>query len=158
MTSRRNIRYCLLFASMLLVASFTSFTAFAQEGMPEDEAMGEGGQQHEYPRMSVEELKKLIDSKNMGNVLVVDNSPKEAYDDGHIPGAVNFPWASQVKPPITLPRNKTLVMYCPCTHEEDSTDMANKLRTFGYFNIKLLDGGWFKWEEMKYPIEKAKAN
>ena len=56
--------------------------------------------------------------------------------------------------PITLPRNKTLVLYCPCTGDDaDAIDMAKKLRMFGYFNTKILRGGWFQWEELGYPIE-----
>jgi rhodanese-related sulfurtransferase len=55
---------------------------------------------------------------------------------------------------VKLPRNKTLIMYCPCLNEEDSIDMADKLKEFGYFKIKLLEGGWFRWEELRYPIEK----
>ena len=100
-----------------------------------------------------EELKKLIESK--ADIVVVDNQPKGAYDMGHIPGAVNFPWAPQIKVPVNLPRNKTLILYCACSHEEDSTDVAEKLmREFGYHNIKVLEGGWLRWVELGYPTEK----
>jgi 3-mercaptopyruvate sulfurtransferase SseA len=100
-----------------------------------------------------EELKKLIDSK--ADMLVVDNQPKGAYDMEHIPGAVNFPWAMQIKGPVTLPRDKMLIFYCACSHEEDATDMAEKLmKEFGYRNIKVLEGGWLRWVELGYPIEK----
>ena len=34
--------------------------------------------------------------------------------------------------------------------------MAAKLATFGYRNIKVLEGGFIKWSELKYPIEKKK--
>ena len=107
----------------------------------------------EVQSMKPEELKKLIESK--ADILVVDNQPKGAYDMGHIPGAVNFPWAMQIKVPVNLPRNKMLILYCACSHEEDSTDMAEKLmREFGYNNMKVLEGGWLRWEELGYPIEK----
>ena len=100
-----------------------------------------------------EELKKLIESK--ADIMVVDNQPKGAYDVGHIPGAVNFPWAMQIKVPVNLPRNKVLILYCACAHEEDSTDVADKLmKEFGYNNIKVLEGGWLRWVELGYPIEK----
>jgi 3-mercaptopyruvate sulfurtransferase SseA len=32
-------------------------------------------------------------------------------------------------------------------------DMAAKLARFGYRNIKVLDGGFLKWTELKYPIQ-----
>jgi 3-mercaptopyruvate sulfurtransferase SseA len=34
--------------------------------------------------------------------------------------------------------------------------MAAKLARFGYRNVKLLEGGFLKWSELKYPIEKKK--
>jgi rhodanese-related sulfurtransferase len=106
----------------------------------------------EVQSIKPEELKKLIESK--ADIVVVDNQPKGAYDMEHIPGAVNFPWARQIKGPVNLPRNKVLILYCACGHEEDSTDLANQLMEFGYDNIKVLEGGWLLWVGLGYPIEK----
>ena len=103
--------------------------------------------------MKPEELKKLIESKS--DIVVVDTQPKSAYDMGHILGAVNFPWASQIKTPSNLPRNKLLVLYCACDHEEDSTEVAEQLmKKFGYKQVKVLEGGWMRWQELGYPIVK----
>jgi len=121
-------------AVALVIASFTASAQDVQSIKPE-------------------ELKKLIESK--ADIVIVDNQPKGAYDMGHIPGAVNFPWAMQIKVPVNLPRNKALILYCACSHEEDSTDVAEKLmKEFGYNNIKVLVGGWLRWVELGYPIEK----
>jgi rhodanese-related sulfurtransferase len=106
----------------------------------------------EVPQIKPEELKKLIESK--ADLVVVDNQPKGAYEMEHISGAVNFPWAMQIKPPINLPRNKLLIFYCACAHEEDSTDAAKQLMEFGYYKIKVLEGGWLRWLELGYPAEK----
>jgi rhodanese-related sulfurtransferase len=106
-----------------------------------------------FPAVKCEELKKMIDSK-APDILVVSNDPQESYDEGHIPGAVSFPWATKLKLPVTLPRNKTLILYCSCAHEEDSSDIAAKLSQMGYRNIKVLEGGLLKWVELKYPVEK----
>ena len=107
----------------------------------------------EIPRIKAEELKKLIESK--ADIVVVDNQPKDAYEMEHIPGAVNFPWAMQVKGPVDLPRDKVLILYCACSHEEDSGEVADQLiKKFGYKDIKLLEGGWLRWVELGYPIEK----
>ena len=86
------------------------------------------------------------------NFVLVDTQPEEAFAEGHIPGAVNFPWVPKVTPPISLPRFKELVFYCPCNHDEDSIDMVKKLREFGYLNSKVLEGGWYKWVALKYPV------
>lgn len=140
MTGRRRV-VVIVMAGCIASLSYAGAAALAQE-------------KDDYARITCEELKKLIDTKATQDIVIVDNQPAESFDEGHIPGAVNFPWADQIKPPVRLPRNKTLIMYCPCMEEEDSIDMANKLKEFGYTNFKLLKGGWFRWEELKYPIEK----
>lgn len=110
----------------------------------------------EIDRIKPEELKKLIDSK--ADIVVVDNQPKAAYEIEHIPGAINFPWATQIKGPVNLPRDKVLILYCACDHEEDSTHVAKQLvNNFGYKNIKLLDGGWLRWMALGYPAAKSKG-
>ena len=103
-------------------------------------------------RIKPEELKKLIETR--AEIVVVDTQPKGAYDLGHIPGAINFPWTTQIKPPLNLPRNKVLIIYCACSHEEDSTDMAKQLIEFGYNKSKVLEGGWLQWQQLGYPTAK----
>jgi rhodanese-related sulfurtransferase len=102
------------------------------------------------------EVLKMMQDKDTSFVLV-DTQPEEAFADGHIPGAINYPWVQQVKPPISLPRNKMLVFYCPCNHDEDSIDMYKKLAEFGYLNTKILEGGWYKWVALKYPVDGTDA-
>jgi 3-mercaptopyruvate sulfurtransferase SseA len=106
------------------------------------------------PSISPGELKKLIESKS-ADILVVDNQPKSAYVLGHVPGAINFPWQVEIKGPVSLPRDKTLIIYCACSHEEDANDTAEQLMgQFGYTKVKLLEGGWIEWMKLNYPIEK----
>lgn len=84
--------------------------------------------------------------------LLVDTQPEMAYAQSHVPGAFNYPFQERLTPPIPLPRDKTLILYCPCTHDEDSISMAKKIAEFGYYNVKILEGGWYKWEALKYPV------
>ena len=142
MTKKMNIAGILTCVCLLVLVSLF---AFAQE---------ESASQS-FPRIKCEELKKMIDSKT-ADILVVSNDPQESYEEGHIPGATSFPWVETLKAPVALPRNKTLILYCSCSHEEDSSDMAAKLARFGYRSVKLLAGGFLKWSELKYPIEKKK--
>jgi rhodanese-related sulfurtransferase len=94
---------------------------------------------------------KMMQDKDTSFVLV-DTQPEMAYAQSHIPGAINYPFQERLTPPIPLPRDKTLILYCPCTHDEDSISMAKKLAEFGYYNVKILEGGWYKWEDLKYPV------
>jgi rhodanese-related sulfurtransferase len=100
--------------------------------------------------ISAAELKKLIDEKSK-DIVIVDTAAPLIFEDEHIPGAVNFPFAPTLPQPITLPRTKTLVIYCACNAEEESIDTAKKLTEFGYQNLKVLKGGWFGWLELGYP-------
>jgi len=106
--------------------------------------------------ISPADVKKMMDNHDTSFALV-DTQPEEAYAEGHVPGAINYPWVPQVKPPISLPRNKMLVLYCPCQHDEDSIDMYKKLAQFGYLNTKILEGGWYKWVALKYPVDGTDA-
>lgn len=106
----------------------------------------------EIQRISPEELKALI--VRGADIVVVDNQPQSAYEIRHIPGAVNFPWAMEITGPGNLPKDKLLILYCACAHEEDAGDVAMKLITnFGYKNIMLLDGGLLRWVELEYPVQ-----
>ena len=91
------------------------------------------------PGVKPDELKKMIESK-APDFVVVSNDPQESFDKAHIPGALSFPAVDQIKRPVNLPRTKTLILYCACAHEEDSSNMAAKLA--------------LKWMELKYPLEK----
>ena len=110
----------------------------------------------EVSQIKPDDLKSMIEKKQAGFV-VVDVQPKGAYEMGHIKGAINFPWDSDIKNPGKLPKNKTLILYCDCGHEEDSTDTAQQLMTkFGYKDVKTLEGGWSGWQKLGYPAEKGK--
>jgi 3-mercaptopyruvate sulfurtransferase SseA len=130
MIKKKNMAGILTCACLLVLVSLL---ALAQEQ----------GASQSFSRIKCEELKEMIDTQ-------------ESFEEGHIPGAISFPWADTLKVPVALPRNKTLILYCSCSHEEDSSDMAAKLARFGYRNVKLLEGGFLKWSELKYPIEKKK--
>jgi len=99
--------------------------------------------------MPPEELKKAID-QHSPNIVIVDTAAPAIWEDEHIPGAVNFPYSKDIKAPVALPREKTLVIYCACKDHEDSTDVARQLSLLGYRNVKVLKGGWFKWLDLKY--------
>ncbi len=96
-----------------------------------------------------EAVLKMVQEKDP-TIALVDTQPVDGYAEGHIPGAINYPWVMRVKvSPISLPRNKTLVMYGSCPH--DTEDLIRQLAEFGYTNIKVMDGGWYKWVALKYP-------
>ncbi|HEX4002308.1 MAG TPA: rhodanese-like domain-containing protein [Candidatus Acidoferrales bacterium] len=95
------------------------------------------------------EVLKMMQDKS-AKFALIDTQPVEGYTAGHIPGAISYPWAMQIKSfPIPLPRDRVLIFYGSCPN--DTSDTVRKLAEFGYFNIKIMDGGWYKWLELKYP-------
>jgi len=93
---------------------------------------------------------KMIDDKRT-DIVLVDTQPSDGYAEQHIAGATNYPWVMQIKNfPIPLPRNKVLIFYGSCPN--DTSDIVKKLGEFGYFNVKIMDGGIEKWMALKYPI------
>src|SRR5947208_6739980 len=85
----------------------------------------------QYPLITCEELKKLIDAKATQDIVIVDTQPSESFAEAHIPGAVNLPYTDRIKPPVNLSLTKTLLLYCPCQNEEESTEMAIQLEKLG---------------------------
>ena len=61
------------------------------------------------PRMTVAELKKALDE---GRAVAADVRPPEAFEEGHIEGALSVPeedWAAHVE---GVPKDKLVVTYC----------------------------------------------
>lgn len=108
----------------------------------------------EIGKVPATEVKQMIESGRT-DFLVVDVQPKEVYDIEHVKGAISFPLDEGYKTPGSLPKDKLLILYCACSHDEDSTEAATQLiQKFGYKNVKLLEGGWIHWAQQKYPVER----
>ena len=99
--------------------------------------------------MAAAELQAYLDEKG-DDLVIVDTAAPAIFEEEHIPRAVNFPWVRELALPVALPRDKTLVVYCACKNHEDSIDMAKKLGLAGYYKVKVLEGGWFKWLDLGY--------
>jgi 3-mercaptopyruvate sulfurtransferase SseA len=106
-------------------------------------------------------LKALIEGG--ADIVVVDVQPKSGYDFGHIKGAINLPWAMTIEEDDIwqLSQVKLLVLYCACPPDEkasntDSGAIAIQLITkFDFQKIALLEGGWNRWVQLGYPVEKG---
>jgi rhodanese-related sulfurtransferase len=112
----------------------------------------------EVPRISIEELKALMDKGS--TVTIVDVQPKDIYATGHIKGAISLPYKSQIEleDVMALPEDRLTVVYCDCgPGEADSSDMAAQLLGFGYEKVKVLkDPSIRGWRAAGYPMDKSK--
>ena len=77
-----------------------------------------------------------------------------AISDVKLPGALRMlphsPFGPEVK---ALPRDRTIVTYCSCPHEEDSGQMAVLLGRVGFTSVFALAGGFDAWKEAGLPVE-----
>ena len=106
--------------------------------------------------VSPADVLKLMQDKD-AKIALVDTQPADGYAEGHIRGAINYPWVMRIKSfPIALPRNKTLIFYGSCPN--DTSDTVKQLAEFGYTNVKIMDGGLEKWIAMKYPVARSGAS
>ncbi len=109
----------------------------------------------DVPRVTIQELKKMMDDK--APVVVLDAQPKRAYDKGHIKGAISFPWAPKLSDEqiAALPKGKPIVVYCDCgPGEADSVSVAERLLELGFNDVKVLkDPSIRGWKEAGFPTE-----
>jgi rhodanese-related sulfurtransferase len=85
--------------------------------------------------------------------VVIDARSREAYEDGHVPGAISLPWGA-ISPVTTrhLPRDRQLVTYCWGPGCNAATKGALHLAQLG-FQVKEMIGGIECWRREGYDIE-----
>lgn len=92
-----------------------------------------------------------------GNAVFLDARPFSQYEDGHLPGAIAFPWlefdryVERVLP--ELPEDRMLVTYCDGVTCDLSKELAKALREFGFPETHVLVNGWTVWREAGLPVE-----
>ncbi|MBD3244481.1 MAG: hypothetical protein GF335_00625 [Candidatus Moranbacteria bacterium] len=103
-----------------------------------------------YVDIGVEKAKEMIKEKS--DLIIVDVSPK--YDQGHIPGAVNYYVGdgSLDKAIPTLNKDKPYLVYCHV--DSASIAGAQKLVDAGFTEIYRLKGNYSAWKQAGYKIEK----
>jgi rhodanese-related sulfurtransferase len=107
----------------------------------------------QVPRITVEELKKLMDEKK---VVVVDVRSIDAYNSGHIKGSINVPLdkiaAGEYK---DLPRDKRIITYCSCGAEHSSAAASVLLEKAGFKDGATLLGGTNAWQQSGGKMENS---
>jgi rhodanese-related sulfurtransferase len=88
-----------------------------------------------------------------GTVVVVDTRKRLSWDHGHIAGALHLPTAA-LDAPLTLPRDRTLVVYGWGPGCNGATATAYRLVAEGY-DVRELVGGYEYWVRNGFPVERA---
>jgi rhodanese-related sulfurtransferase len=107
-------------------------------------------------QMQLGAVKKFFDA---GAAVFIDARPKEEYDGGHIPGAVNLPYDQAVTDPARLEsfdaKGKPIIVYCGGGTCELSMNLAWAMIQSGQKKLLVFTGGIPEWEAAKYPLERA---
>jgi len=101
----------------------------------------------------------LHEALKQGNkIVVIDARSKEAFENEHIPGAVNIPHRTMTEGNTSqLDKTVLYVTYCDGIGCNASTKGALNMVKLG-FQVKELMGGIDWWKRDGYPTEGTKAN
>ncbi len=106
------------------------------------------------PFMSMAQLKANIEN-GRNDMIVLDVRERDAYESGHVPGALHLPRGQlelRVNEELKDPTRRILVC---CEFGRISTLATATLRSMGYSGAVALDGGIKAWREAGYPVSKG---
>jgi len=97
--------------------------------------------------LTPQQAKDLID-KTPG-VVIIDLS-RHFFNDGHLPGALNYSRCALPYLIASLDKSKTYLVYCHWTGAPLSS--ANYLKDAGFSNVYALQGNYGAWVDAGYPV------
>jgi rhodanese-related sulfurtransferase len=93
-----------------------------------------------------------------GSALFIDSRPKRKFSEGHVLNAVSIPLEENKKKlnsPLSVPLEKTIVVYCDGGDCQESLALAKVLHSQGHKNIRVFTGGWTEWVDTGHPTAKG---
>lgn len=96
-------------------------------------------------RISVAELRRLIQSDTAPIIVDVRSASAYALDPRIIPGALRIPPPDIDAPLRQLPRDRDIVLYCTCPNEASAAQVAKLLIDQGFEHVRPLHGGLDAW-------------
>jgi rhodanese-related sulfurtransferase len=100
-----------------------------------------------------------VDHFNNGTAIFADTRAPEAFEAGHIKGALNLDpvefdqWSHRLF--LYDAAESTLITYCEDPRCPESLELAEKLTWLGFENVYYLKEGWQAWDERGLPTEKG---
>ena len=89
-------------------------------------------------------LAEQIPAADYPKLHIVDVRDAAQFAKAHVPGAVNLEWRQVFAMRASLPRDKTILLYCNTSSLAAQVAMA--LRLDGFENVRLLYGGFHGWQ------------
>lgn len=107
----------------------------------------------DFPNITIDQLKNAMTSQK---VVLLDANGTESWQNGHIPGAIDYS-ARQDALSSVLPSDKNVlvVAYCGNPHCPAYHAAAEAAKKLGYTNIKHLTAGIQGWRAAGEKMEKG---
>ena len=102
--------------------------------------------------VSAQELVNLV---NREDAVVLDLRDKKEFEQGHIPNAVNIPYASLDSRVSELDKYKQRPIVLACKMGQHAGAAGTALRKKGFANVSRLSGGIAEWRNQNLPVVKA---
>ena len=93
----------------------------------------------------------LLTGVREGSVALLDVRPREEFQAGHLPDAINIPLDELDTMLDALPRNREIVAYCRGPYCVMSHEAVERLRSLG-FQVRRFDEGFPEWKAAGLPV------
>lgn len=109
---------------------------------------------HSRDALEAVSRKDLVSRLRDGLVTVLDVRSEDEFALGHLPGALNIPFAELERRLAELPANREVIAYCRGPYCVLSFEAVAALRTRGYV-VHRLEDGYPEWKAAGLPVEAA---
>lgn len=93
----------------------------------------------------------LLTGVREGSVALLDVRPREEFQAGHLPDAINIPLDELDTMLDALPRNREIVAYCRGPYCVMSHEAVERLRSLG-FQVRRFNEGFPEWKAAGLPV------
>ena len=105
------------------------------------------------PRLSVAELRAMLDAGAMPTVVDVRSATSVRLDPRRVPGAIAIELREIGRRAGELRKDFAVVLYCNCPNEVSAAQAARVLAGAGFADTRLLEGGLDAWAAAGAPLE-----
>jgi len=85
-----------------------------------------------------------IPKSEYSKMMIIDARDAAQFSKEHIPGAVNIEWRQVLSKSSSIPKDKSVLIYCNTGSLSAQAGFA--LRVSGWENVKILQGGYAEWK------------
>ena len=99
---------------------------------------------------------ELVNLVNREDAVIVDVRDKKEFEQGHIPNAVNIPYASLDSRMSELSEFKEKPIVLTCKMGQHAGSAGTILRKSGFERVLRLTGGMTEWRNQNLPVVKGR--